>query len=157
MNEKIEERVLICAPGGKDAALACRVLEAVGFVCHVCNSFAELMEELHRGAGVVLALEEVLPVRAATPLIRFLSAQATWSDLPILVLTSPGGSSPWVKGADDLFGNLTLLERPVRAPTLISAVRSALRARLRQYEIRLSDRSYGFCGLSIKVRRLLLS
>jgi signal transduction histidine kinase len=33
-------------------------------------------------------------------------------------------------------GNVTLLERPLRAATLVSAVRSALMARRRQYEIR---------------------
>jgi FixJ family two-component response regulator len=33
-------------------------------------------------------------------------------------------------------GNVTLIERPVRLMTLMSAVRSALRARQRQYDVR---------------------
>jgi signal transduction histidine kinase/ActR/RegA family two-component response regulator len=45
----------------------------------------------------------------------------------------------WERSAYEGLGNHTLLERPVRAPTLLSAVRSALRARQRQYEIRLAD------------------
>ena len=35
-----------------------------------------------------------------------------------------------------MLGNVTLLERPVRLATLLSAVRTALRARERQYQIR---------------------
>jgi signal transduction histidine kinase len=59
--------------------------------------------------------------------------------LPILVLTTPGGGSAWIRGAYDRLGNLTLLERPVHASTLASAVRGALRARLKQYQVRLAD------------------
>jgi PAS domain S-box-containing protein len=36
----------------------------------------------------------------------------------------------------DLLGNVTVLERPVRVAALVSAVRTALRARERQYETR---------------------
>lgn len=35
----------------------------------------------------------------------------------------------------DPLGNVTLLERPLRMATLVSAIRTALRARRRQYEI----------------------
>lgn len=134
-----EQRVLICAPIGKDAQLAHEVFRNAGFNCHICNTLSELVIELHEGVGVILTVEEVLPPGTSAPLVQYLAAQPTWSDLPILVLTKCGGNSPWIKGAYERFGNLTLLERPVRAPTLVSAARSALRARLRQYEIRLSD------------------
>lgn len=135
----IERRVLVYAPLGKDAALAYEVLEKANLVCHVCPTVSHLITELNIGAGAVLTVEEALPESVAVALSKYFSAQPTWSDLPILVLTKSGGNSPWIHGAYDRFGNLTLLERPVRAPTLISAVRSAIRARLRQYEIRTSD------------------
>jgi signal transduction histidine kinase/ActR/RegA family two-component response regulator len=139
MVETIERRVLICAPLGKDAGLAREVLEGAGLFCCLCPSWFDLMRELNEGAGLILTVEEVLTPVVSVPFTTYLSAQPTWSDLPILVLTKGGGTSPWIHGAYECFGNLTLLERPVRAPTLISAARSALRARLRQYEIRLSD------------------
>jgi signal transduction histidine kinase/ActR/RegA family two-component response regulator len=139
MAELVEQRVLICAPLGKDAGLACHVLENAGFSCFTCKTLSELLRELHKGAGAILTVEEVLPAGASAPLSEYLAAQPTWSDLPILVLTKSGGDSPWIKGAYERLGNLTLLERPVRAPTLVSAARSALRARLRQYEIRITD------------------
>lgn len=135
-----ELRILVCTPQGKDAELACRALAQASFVCHVCYTLAILVEELKRGAGAILVVEEILPQDGAAALTDYLCTQPTWSDLPVLVLTKTGGELPWTRDAFEKFGNLTLLERPVRAPTLISAARSALRARQRQYEIRLADR-----------------
>lgn len=139
MTLNLEHRVLVYAPLGKDAALACEVLVNANLSCHICLSAVDLVAELAKGAGIILTVEEALPNSAAVLLNKYLSAQPTWSDLPILVLTKSGGNSPWLQGAYERFGNLTLLERPIRAPTLISATRSAMRARLRQYEIRTSD------------------
>lgn len=132
-------RILIFMPFGKDARLACELLEPVVSQCHICKTEAELIEELNKGAGLVLSSEEALPAMHRGPLAQFLEKQPTWSDLPILILTQPGGQSPWISGAFERLGNLTLLERPVRINALISATRSALRARQRQYEIRLAD------------------
>ena len=139
MTDSNEQRILICAPLGKDAELACHVLQNADLNCWVCKTFQELLAELRKGAGAILSVEEVLTVSATSALIKYLAGQPNWSDVPILVLTKSGGNGPWVKEAYEKLGNLTLLERPVRAPTLTSAVRSALRARLRQYEIRQSD------------------
>ena len=52
-------------------------------------------------------------------------------------------------------GNVTLLERPVRMATLVSAVRTALRARDRQYQIRehLAERARAEESLSLADQR----
>jgi len=139
MADADEQRVLICTPLGRDAELACRALSDAGFSCMVCLTVPELLEEMCRGAGAVLTVEEILTAVGTAELGDFVAAQPTWSDLPILLLTKPGGESPWIKTAYECLGNLTLLERPARPSTLISAARSALRARQRQYEIRLAD------------------
>jgi PAS domain S-box-containing protein len=52
------------------------------------------------------------------------------------VLTHHGVDSPALAPLLSGLGNVTLVERPTRVPALVSAVRSALRARRRQYEIR---------------------
>jgi len=57
-------------------------------------------------------------------------------DLPILILTHHGADSAAAAHATETLGNVTLLERPTRKTALLSAVRSALRAREKQYEIR---------------------
>ncbi|OWW19927.1 hybrid sensor histidine kinase/response regulator [Noviherbaspirillum denitrificans] len=139
MTEIAEQRILIHAPLGKDAALAENALSHAGFPCFICRTPSELLDELDKGAAAVLAVEEALPATVSGPLTECISRQPHWSDLPILVLTKPGSDSPWIKGAYERFGNLTLLERPLRVTTLISAVRAALRARLKQYEMRLAD------------------
>lgn len=140
LHDTNERRILVCMRQGKDAELACRALTHAGFACHVCKTLAALVEELQHGAGAILVAEEVLPQDAAVALTDYISTQPTWSDLPVLVLTQPASEMPWMRDDHEKFGNLMLLERPLRAPILISATRSALRARQRQYEIRLADR-----------------
>lgn len=139
MVDFVERRILLCMPFGRDAELASNVLENAGLDCFICRSLAELVSEVHKGAAAILTVEEALPEGPSKPLSAYFFTQPTWSDLPILVLTKPGDESPWIKGAYERLGNLTLLERPVRTSTLISAARSALRARLRQYEVRIAD------------------
>jgi signal transduction histidine kinase len=141
MPSNLEQRILICAPFGKDAVLACVVLEHAGMACFVCKDFATLMQELEKGAGALLLVEELLTAVDSTPLGHYIASQPGWSDLPVLVLMKSGLSSPWIPHAYDRLGNPTLLERPVRSSTLISAARSALRARARQFEIRKADNS----------------
>jgi signal transduction histidine kinase/ActR/RegA family two-component response regulator len=54
----------------------------------------------------------------------------------VLLLTRYGANSPIVGAAVHSLTNVTLLERPVRRATLISAVLAGLKARERQYQIR---------------------
>lgn len=134
-----EQRILIHAVLSKDAELISTVLGNSSISCHVCKDLQEVSLELELGVSVLLTVEEALASRAAAPVYDFLGKQPSWSDLPILVLTTPGANSQWISQAYERIGNLTLLERPIRTSTLLSAARSALRARQRQYEIRLYD------------------
>lgn len=134
-----EERILICSPFGKDAELAGTALSRAGLHCEQCPSLASLLSCLNEGVGALLTVEEALNSDWLEALQAFVANQPSWSDVPILVLTKPGDSLRWTQHAYDVLGNLTLLERPLRAPTLISAVRSALRGRRRQYEMRRAD------------------
>ena len=132
----LERRLLVLTPVGKDAALieaALRTDPAV--VCAPCRDFEALSGELARGAAMVLIAEEAFAV-ADDRLAAFVATQPPWSDLPVLLLTRQGADSITVGRALQTLGNVTLLERPVRVATLASAVRSAMRARMRQYETR---------------------
>jgi signal transduction histidine kinase/CheY-like chemotaxis protein len=135
----MERRIVICAPTGQDAALTFRVFGSVGIGSIVCRSMPELLEQLGCGAGALLLVEEVISGTAVRPLADYVSAQPTWSDIPILLLTRSGADSLDVQRAVEHLGNVTLLERPVRTIALISAARSALRARERQYQVRDAD------------------
>jgi signal transduction histidine kinase len=134
-----EYRILVHAPGGKDARIASQVITAAGIAAHLCESFAELLVEIEKGCGAVLTVEEILSAPVLSDLERFVVNQPTWSDLPILLMTFQGVNSASLDDAVRMLGNLTLLERPVRTAALISAVRSALRARARQYQVREAD------------------
>jgi signal transduction histidine kinase len=132
-------RVLVLAPFGKDAMLVREVLERsgipVGVVAHV-NAIARCVAG---GAGVAVVAEEALDDEAIECLGRSVVAQPAWSDFPIIVLTGGGATTPYTEQmvrSRSPMGNINLIERPVRPATLISSVRTAIRSRLRQYEIR---------------------
>ena len=86
---------------------------------------------------------------------EMLAAQPPWSDLPILILTRPGADSEDTVEAVRVLGNVTLIERPVRRATLVTALRSALRARERQHQIRehLAERTRSEESLLLADRR----
>ena len=133
----LHQRVLIVAPIGRDAELMCTHLENAGIACEVCGDANEACGELARGAGALLVTEEALGPDAVPPLARVLEEQPAWSDVPVIILT---GSPHEVKGRSfrDLGRrtNVTLIDRPVRINSLVSAAQAALRARQRQYEVR---------------------
>lgn len=123
------ERILVLAPVGRDGPLAQQALLAAGFFAQACGSMEELCRELRLEVGAVILTEEALFPRAATLFNEALAQQPTWSDLPLILFGSRD-----LTGAEA--GNFTLLDRPVRLRTLLSAVRTALRARRRQYQVR---------------------
>ncbi|HEX6943807.1 MAG TPA: ATP-binding protein [Gemmatimonadaceae bacterium] len=132
---RLERRLLILAPIGKDASLIEGMLRSESVECTVCPDFTTLLSEMERGAAAILVGEEAL-VDGDSRLATFLTHQPSWSDIPILLMTRPGADSSYVERASALLGNVTLLERPIRVVALFSAVRSALRARARQYQTR---------------------
>ena len=131
--------VLVFAPFGKDGALIERVLRQSTVTARVLPTMEEFEGAISEDAGVAIITEEVLQNGAIATLAGRLSAQPPWSDFPIIVLTGSGMSTASTESAVRSrapLGNVSLLERPLRPVTLISAVRSALIARRRQYEVR---------------------
>jgi len=131
--------VLVFAPFGKDAALIDRVLRQSSVSPQMLSRFQDLENSISEDAGAAIITEEVLQNGAILVLAQRLSAQPPWSDFAIIVLTGSGMSTASTESAVRSrapLGNITLLERPLRPATLISAVRTALIARRRQYEVR---------------------
>jgi signal transduction histidine kinase/ActR/RegA family two-component response regulator len=131
-----EQRILVFAPTGRDAVLACQLLSSVDLPSTACADAAELFREIEAGAGAVILGDEALHPEVTAGLLENLARQAPWSDLPLIVFTRGGESSERVIESLVPQGNATILERPVRLSTLVSAVKAALRARRRQYEVR---------------------
>jgi signal transduction histidine kinase/CheY-like chemotaxis protein len=130
-----EQRVLVLAPTGRDAVLACQLLTGMDVPSHACCDAGELFREIEDGAGAVILADEALRPGTTEGLLEILGSQPPWSDLPLIVFTR-GESSEQVLELLGPLGNATILERPVRLSTLVSAVKAALRARRRQYEVR---------------------
>jgi signal transduction histidine kinase/CheY-like chemotaxis protein len=139
VSEPSPDRVLVLAPVGRDASLLGTVLNAAGTPSLVCAGDGELARELELGAGALLMTHEALVPAVLSVVLRVISVQPTWSDLPIVLLVDGGSSAGAAAGIVTrlrAIGNVIVLERPVRRVTLITAIQSALRARHRQYEIR---------------------
>ena len=134
--EQRDRRVLMLAPTTRDAATTESLLARAGITADICADFDQLFDRLEDGAGAIVVPEESLSSAQRTRLTNALAAQPAWSDLPVLVLTRSGADSAETGDAVRTLGNVVLLERPVQITTLLSAVRAALRARERQYQIR---------------------
>lgn len=132
-------RVLVLAPFGKDAILVREVLERSGIPVGVVANAGAIAACVAGGAGAAIVAEEALNEDGIELLGRSVAAQPAWSDFPIIVLTGGGATTPYTEmmvRSRTPMGNINLIERPLRPATLISSVRTAIRSRLRQYEIR---------------------
>jgi len=130
-----KERVLVLAPTAADAALSRAILDEAGLRCEMCVDPGQLSRELRAGAGAALLTDEVHRSRGAADLVAAVQSQPPWSDIPILLLSSSGADSRAAAWAMEMLSNVTVLERPIRVTTLVSALRTAIRARRRQYEL----------------------
>jgi PAS domain S-box-containing protein len=131
-------RVLILAPVGRDALLTASLLDRGGVKSVVCSDLRGLERNLVEGAGAAVITEEALIGQDISGVLEWVAHQPSWSDFPFVILLEPGASAEACGHERDALqqsGNLTLLERPVGTATLVSAVRAALRARGRQYEV----------------------
>lgn len=134
-----EDRVLVLTPTGDDAQQARKVLQEEGIRADVVGDVRELIEYIQRGAAALLIAQEGFGDEDLRPLIDEIARQPSWSDLPILIVMSSTeaeeGAARFLKIFCEV-GSLCFLERPLKMLTLLTAVRSALRARHRQYEVR---------------------
>lgn len=137
MSTDRSDLLLIVAPLGRDAELMCAQLRGAGMHCAICRDMRELCAKIAEGVGAIIATEEALLGEGSDALNRTLRAQPPWSEVPVVILTGEAEAKK-IRPLDGMSRrtNVTLIDRPVRIKSLISAAQSALRARERQYEIR---------------------
>ena len=132
-------RVLVLALRDRDSRVLCEVLQQAGLHSEHCATVEELGQQLQAGAGAAVLTTEALSAARIQLLVQVVDRQPAWSALPFLLLTGGGASTRASRQQLALLEQLktiTLLERPLRKVTLVSAVQTALRLRRRQYEIR---------------------
>ncbi len=135
----LEQRILILAPTWNDSQLTAGFLTRAKLSAKVCRDVPQLCHEVLKGCGAILLAEETLAESSISVLVKTLAVQPSWSDTPIVLITSGGEVSQTRLRRLAIFGpggNVTLLERPFRPATLTSAIEVALRSRQRQYEVR---------------------
>ena len=134
----LDQRVLVFAPVGKDAPLTMDVLRRTDLDGCVCETAHELCVELQRGASVIMLTEEALEDPGIGELMECLRSQPAWSDIPVLLFADAERSEIYLRTLRLLEGlrNVVLLERPIRLGAALSLIRSAMRGRERQYELR---------------------
>ncbi|MHB1951929.1 MAG: sensor histidine kinase, partial [Acidiferrobacteraceae bacterium] len=133
---KDNERIIVLAPTGRDAPMAVSVLAEAGLRCHIAPDLPAVCS-LMESAGALLLAQEALDATRLQMFTAALGAQPSWSDLPLVVMTS--GSKTDGQQVFRLFSphaDVTLIERPVHMLTLISIMKGALRSRRRQYLVR---------------------
>jgi len=131
------ERTLILAPRGRDSAVASNILTEAGIDCAVCSDIADLLREIMAGGDIAIVTEEAIRYADTRGLADWVASQPPWSDFPFIVLTGHGGGlerNPAANALMRTLGNVTFLERPFHATTLISVVQTGLRGRQRQHE-----------------------
>src|SRR5690242_3200338 len=69
-----DERVIIIAPVGQDAAVMAASLHAEGFEAHICRSMEEGSQQIRKGAGALLLTEEALESPMISILLDVLQA-----------------------------------------------------------------------------------
>lgn len=129
------QRVLVVMPSPRDAQRTTLLLRESGIESLICAELAMLCRELERGAGAVLITDEFVAGDPLRQLARVLREQPPWSLVPVVVVAHENAARLKAVATEALRSSI-IVERPVRTRTLLSVLRSALRAREDQYQIR---------------------
>ena len=138
MSGERSDLVLVAAPIGRDAELMCAKLSATGLHCATAKDVDTICSHIPDDVAVIVATEEALPPDQLHKLAKALADQPPWSEIPLVILSGAPSLDAQPRTFESLQRrtNVTLVDRPVRINSLISATQSALRARQRQYEVR---------------------
>ena len=133
-------RVVVLAPLGRDAEVACEALGRAGIAaCPGRTAGALDGEDLDALLALVLT-EELLTLAAVEAIEARLDGQPSWSDLPVILLADPEERRMGAPAAPlkrlCIRAGVVLLERPTRAAGFVSVARAAVLARRRQFRLR---------------------
>ncbi len=130
------ERVLVVPVTRRDGEVTQRLLRSQRIECLVCEDLGHAVRELAAGVGTLMLTEVALSGPGVHSLVSALQEQPAWSQVPLVVLIRDHDASLASNRALQSLDNVTVLDRPVSARSMISAVQSALRDRRKQYRIR---------------------
>src|SRR5437016_10723631 len=82
-----DERVMVIAPVGQDAAAMATLLDGQGFETQICHGLDGYSRQMIDSAGALLLTEEALESPQGSLLLDLLKGQSPWSELPLIILT----------------------------------------------------------------------
>jgi signal transduction histidine kinase/response regulator RpfG family c-di-GMP phosphodiesterase len=131
-------RILLLAPTGRDAETTVQILSRAGFASEACADAEELCRAIEQGAGLAIVTAEALSPRAMRRLAQTFNTQPPWSEIPLMIFVAQPEMDRAARSFEALgpHAHVTLVDRPIHVKTLLSSVRTSLRSRLRQYDIR---------------------
>jgi signal transduction histidine kinase len=128
------ERVIVLAPTARDGDVTRRLLADARIEAVVCRGWRQAEELMHEGAGALMITDVTFGDAGFAVLLNVLERQPAWSNLPVVALCRHGLEAPGLREAR--LRNLTVLDRPTSTRVMVSAMRTALRGRRWQYQIR---------------------
>src|SRR5262249_29293763 len=134
IDSRLDLCVLVLAPIGQDGRMIVECLRAAGIDAAIRPTMPALCSDLHNCAAALFTIEAADQFNLEL-FQSALRAQPAWSDVPVILLAN----QPNVQFAESIvrkLGNLTIVQRPINQSYLVSVVQSAIRARIRQYQVR---------------------
>jgi PAS domain S-box-containing protein len=131
-----EYRVLLLPATRRDAEVTTALLRRERLPSVSCDNAGSLARELDAGVGAILMTDDALVDPNIDQVLEALGRQPPWSDVPAIVLCGHDQLPKLAGLAMQTLRNVTVLERPTSSRTLVSAVKAAIRARARQYQLR---------------------
>ena len=128
-----EAEVLVLAPFGRDAEIASSILTKSQIRPRICSTLDDVVSSLN-DARCLIVTEEALINSDRRAFAAWLENQPPWSDFPVVLLVMR--ETEFDRRLAFLDRYLIVLERPLLASSLVNSVRSALRARARQLEVK---------------------
>lgn len=149
------QRTLVFAPLGRDGELLAKAAIDRGLLATKVTTVDEFAHAFREGCAAALLTEEALYEDRLGRLRAAVEDQPAWSEVPFVILTSRGQAEERVRLTVDLMTplrNVTVLERPVRPRTIVTALEAALRDRRRQYEVRDAIEALRLANLDLERR-----
>lgn len=131
--------LLLFAPYGDDRSVVARLLDSVRIKVTPCGDALSLELHLKEDIAGLLISQEGLTKKSVEIITRFLNAQSSWSELPIVLFVDrkfhSGGA---LKTLYELLprSRLLILERPLRKTEFLSIIHGVLSARQNQFSLR---------------------
>ncbi len=137
MSSAADYHVLVLPATQRDGVVACGLLQRAGIDCVAMADAGEAAQVVGATVGALVIADTALARPGFQAVLRELSAQPPWSDLPVVLMSRSDelGAAASAAAVGQLT-NVTVIDRPSSMRTLVSVVNAALRARRRQYQIR---------------------